>query len=210
MPEKTVLVVNTSVRFGRGIEMSRVGKLPIKLPAGVSVKIADQHVDVKGSLGELNLDLMSGITAAQVENTLVFTRIDETKQMRAWHGLYRALVQNMVTGVSTGFEKVLHVVGTGYSAERLGPWLRLALGYSHDILLLIPHGLDVVVEAVPRSKDRKADLQNIIRIKGIDKHMVGQFSAEVRACRPPENYKGKGVRYNDETVVIKAGKAGSK
>jgi large subunit ribosomal protein L6 len=190
--------------------MSRVGKLPIKLPAGVTVNLKENQIDVKGPLGSLNFELMPGISVQPVENTLVVSRADETKQVRAWHGLCRALIQNMVTGVSTGYEKVLHVIGTGYAAEKVGPWLRMALGYSHDILLLVPQGLEIVVESVPRSKDRKQDIQNIVRIKGIDKHMVGQFSAEVRACRPPENYKGKGVRYNDETVVIKAGKAGSK
>jgi len=190
--------------------MSRVGKLPIKLPSEVSVDIKDSLVTVKGNLGVLDYSLLPGITVAQVENTLQVSRADETKQMRAIHGLSRALIQNMVTGVSVGYEKVLHVIGTGYSAERIGPWLKLALGFSHDVMLHIPKGLTVEVEIVPRSKDRKADLQSIIRIKGIDKHMVGQFSAETRAVRPPENYKGKGVRYNDETVVIKAGKAGSK
>jgi len=105
---------------------------------------------------------------------------------------------------------VLHVIGTGYSAEKIGPWLKLSLGFSHDVMLHVPKGLTVETEAVPRSKGTKADLQSIIRIKGIDKHLVGQFSAETRAVRPPENYKGKGVRYHDEYVVIKAGKAGSK
>jgi large subunit ribosomal protein L6 len=190
--------------------MSRVGKLPIKLPSGVSYEIKDSHLTVKGSLGTLEYDLMPGITIETVDGTIQVMRADETKQMRANHGLSRALIQNMVTGVSAGFEKVLHVIGTGYSAERIGPWLKLSLGYSHDVMLLIPKGITVEAEAVPRSKGTKADLQSIIRIKGIDKHMVGQFSAETRAVRPPENYKGKGVRYHDERVVIKAGKAGSK
>lgn len=190
--------------------MSRVGKLPIKLPAGVSYEVKDNHLTVKGALGSLEYDLMSGITLETVEGTLQVKRADDSKQMRAVHGLSRALIQNMVTGVSSGFEKILHVIGTGYSAERVGPWLKLSLGYSHDVMLLIPQGLTVEAEAVPRSKGTKADLQSIIRIKGIDRHMVGQFSAETRAVRPPENYKGKGVRYHDERVVIKAGKAGSK
>lgn len=190
--------------------MSRVGKLPIKLPADVTIDVKDSLVTVKGKLGVLSYNLLPGITVEKVESTLQVNRADETKQMRAFHGLSRALIQNMVTGVSEGYEKILQVIGTGYSAERIGPWLKLSLGYSHDVMLNIPAGITVEVEAVPRSKDRKSDLQNIIRIKGIDKHMVGQFSAETRAVRPPENYKGKGVRYHDETVVIKAGKAGSK
>jgi large subunit ribosomal protein L6 len=190
--------------------MSRVGKLPIKLPSGVSVDIKENHVSVKGKLGSLDYDLLPGITVEQIDETLQVKREDETKDIRAKHGLSRALIQNMVTGVNEGYEKILHIIGTGYSAERVGPWLRLSLGYSHDVMLHIPQGLTVEAEAVPRSKGTKADLQSIIRIKGIDKHMVGQFSAETRAVRPPENYKGKGVRYHDEYVAIKAGKAGSK
>ncbi len=190
--------------------MSRVGKLPIKLPSGVNYELKDNHLTVKGALGTLEYNLMPGISIENVEGVLHVKRVDDSKQMRAVHGLSRALIQNMITGVSVGFEKILHVIGTGYSAEKIGPWLKLSLGYSHDVMLLVPKGLTVEAEAVPRSKGTKADLQSIIRIKGIDRHMVGQFSAEVREVRPPENYKGKGVRYHDERVVIKAGKAGSK
>lgn len=190
--------------------MSRVGNLPIKLPSGVSVEVKDSRVTIKGTLGVLNYDLLPGIIIKTEDNTIKVIRADETKQMKARHGLSRALIQNMVTGVSEGFEKVLHVIGTGYSAEQVGPWLKLSLGFSHDTMLFIPQGLTVETAAVPRSKGTKADLQSIIRIKGIDKHLVGQFSAETRAVRPPENYKGKGVRYHDEKVVIKAGKAGAK
>jgi large subunit ribosomal protein L6 len=190
--------------------MSRVGRLPIKLPSEVSIEVKDNHITVKGKLGVLDYELLPGITAETIDGTLQIKRAEETKDMRAKHGLSRALIQNMVSGVTEGFEKVLHVIGTGYSAERIGPWLKLALGYSHDTMLLIPQGLTVETEAVPRSKGMKADLQSIIRVKGIDKHLVGQFSAETRAVRPPENYKGKGVRYFDERVVIKAGKAGTK
>ncbi len=190
--------------------MSRVGKLPIKLPANVTVSINENLVKIKGNLGELDYQLLPGITVEQVENILVVKRIDDTKQMKAWHGLSRALLQNMVTGVSTGYEKELQIFGTGYSSERVGPWLKLSLGYSHDILLNVPEGLTVEAAPIPRTKGIKADMQSIIKIKGIDKYLVGQFAAEVRACRPPENYKGKGVRYSNEVVVIKAGKAGSK
>lgn len=190
--------------------MSRVGKLPIKLPSDVTFELKNNHLTVKGKLGLLEYDLLPGITVEKVENTLQVNRADETKQMRAMHGLSRALIQNMVTGVSEGYEKILHVIGTGYSGEVIGPWLKLSLGYSHDVMLQIPQGITVEAQPVPRTKGSKADLQSIIRIKGIDKHMVGQFSAETRAVRPPENYKGKGVRYHDEKVVIKAGKAGAK
>ncbi len=190
--------------------MSRVGKLPINLPAGISIDLKESRLTVKGKLGSLEYELLPGISVELAEGKLNVKRIDDSKQMRAFHGLSRALIQNMVTGVTDGFEKILHVIGTGYSAEKVGPWLKLSLGYSHDVMLLIPNGLNVEAEAVPRSKGTKADLQSIIRIKGIDRHLVGQFSAEARAVRPPENYKGKGVRYHDERVVIKAGKAGAK
>lgn len=190
--------------------MSRIGKAPIKLPSGVNVNVTDSLVTVKGSLGELKYELLTGITVEQHEGILNVLRSDESRKMRAFHGLSRALLQNMVTGVNTGYLITLQVIGTGYSAEIRGPWLRLSLGFSHDILLEVPAGLTVETEAVPRSKGTRSDLQSIIRIKGIDKQLVGHFAAQVRSNRPPENYKGKGVRYHDEQVTIKAGKAGSK
>ncbi len=190
--------------------MSRIGKSPIKLPADVTVTINGSTVNVKGKLGQLSYEMLEGITAEQNENVLIVKRADETRSMRAYHGLSRALIQNMVTGVNEGYLITLQVIGTGYSSEVRGPWLRMVLGYSHDILLQIPKGLTVETQAVPRSKGTRADLTSIIRISGIDKQLVGQFAAEVRGCRPPENYKGKGVRYHDEHVTIKAGKAGSK
>lgn len=190
--------------------MSRIGKAPIKLSSDTVVKVTDGVVNVKGKLGELNYSLLPGITVQIEDNVLHVQRADDTKSQRALHGLSRALIQNMVTGVTEGFQKTLHIFGTGYSSEVLGPWLKLALGYSHDILLQIPAGLNVDAAPVPRSKGTRSDFQSIINIKGIDRQLVGQFAAEVRGCRPPENYKGKGVRYNDEHVTIKAGKAGSK
>ncbi|MDD2332532.1 MAG: 50S ribosomal protein L6 [Candidatus Cloacimonetes bacterium] len=190
--------------------MSRIGKAPIKCPAGVEVKNVDGLVTVKGPLGELSYTLQPGITLAQEGAVLSVLRSEDNRSMRAFHGLTRALLQNMVTGVTEGYLKTLQIIGTGYSSEVKGPWLRLTLGYSHDILLQVPKGITVEAEAVPRSKGSRQDLQSIIRIKGIDKQLVGQFAAEVRKCRPPENYKGKGVRYADEHVTIKAGKAGSK
>jgi len=190
--------------------MSRIGKAPIKLSSGIEVKLNDNVVAVKGKLGELSYALMPGISVEIEENTVHVKRNDDTKSQRALHGLTRALLQNMVTGVSEGFQKTLHIFGTGYNSEVIGPWLKLALGYSHDILLQVPAGLQVSSEAVPRSKGTRSDFTSIITIKGIDKQLVGQFAAQVRDCRPPENYKGKGVRYHDEHVTIKAGKAGSK
>jgi large subunit ribosomal protein L6 len=190
--------------------MSRIGKAPIKFDSTVAVSVKNEVVHVKGQLGELQYQLMPGISLEIEDGVLNVKRSDDTKSQRAIHGLSRALIQNMVTGVSEGYLKTMHVIGTGYSAERIGPWLKLALGYSHDIVMLIPDGLTVEAEAVPRSKDKRSDLQSVIRVKGIDKQLVGQFAAEVRSCRPPENYKGKGVRYDNEHVTIKAGKAGTK
>ena len=190
--------------------MSRIGKAPVKFDANTKIEIKDELVRVKGKLGELSYSLMPGMSLELEDGVLHVKRSDDSKSQRAVHGLTRALLQNMVTGVTEGYLKTLNVIGTGYSAERIGPWLKLALGYSHDIVLQIPEGLEVEAEAVPRSKGTRSDLQAIIRIKGIDKQLVGHFAAEVRSCRPPENYKGKGVRYQDEQVTIKAGKAGTK
>ena len=190
--------------------MSRIGRAPIKLQPGTQVDVADNKITVKGKLGELNWSLLPGITVEVEENLLKVKRADDSKSQRAFHGLSRALIQNMITGVTEGFQKILHIYGTGYSAEVVGPWLKLTLGFSHDILLQIPEGLEVTTEAVPRSKGMRSDFQSIITIKGIDKQLVGEFAAEVSGCRPPENYKGKGIRYFDEYVIIKAGKAGTK
>ncbi len=190
--------------------MSRIGKAPIKLSSDIKVTVTGDVVNVKGKLGELSYTLLPGISIQMEENILHVLRAEETKTLRAYHGLSRALIQNMVTGVSEGFNKTLHIFGTGYSSEVLGPWLKLTLGYSHDILLQIPAGLNVTAQPVPRSKGTRSDFTSIITINGIDRQLVGQFAAEVRGCRPPENYKGKGVRYHDEHVTIKAGKAGSK
>lgn len=190
--------------------MSRIGRAPVKL-GDAKVEVSSQGlVVVKGKLGELSYQLQPGITVNIEDNVLHVLRQDDSKSQRALHGLSRALIQNMVAGVNEGYVITLNVIGTGYSAERIGPWLKLSLGFSHDILMEIPQGLTVEAEAVPRSKTTRSDLTSIIRVKGIDKQLVGHFTAEIRRCRPPENYKGKGVRYVDEYVPIKAGKAGSK
>lgn len=189
--------------------MSRIGNAPVKIDSGVSVDIQENLVLVKGKLGELRHELLEGISLEVEDGVINVKRRDDSKNQRAMHGLTRALIQNMVTGVTEGYVKTLQLIGTGYSAERVGPWLKLSLGFSHDILLEIPEGLEVEAEAVPRSKTVRSDLQSIIRVKGIDKQLVGHFAAEIRTCRPPENYKGKGIRYENEHVTIKAGKAGA-
>jgi large subunit ribosomal protein L6 len=190
--------------------MSRIGKAPIKLN-DVKIEVSDEGlVTASGKLGKLQYQLLDGISLDIEDNVLHVKRRDDSKSQRALHGLTRALLQNMVTGVTEGYTITLHVIGTGYNAELMGPWLKLNLGYSHDIVMEIPEGLKVEAEAAPRSKTTRNDLTSIIRITGIDKQLVGHFAAEVRKCRPPENYKGKGIRYIDERVVIKAGKAGTK
>jgi len=189
--------------------MSRIGKKPVVLPAGVKATITGSHIEVEGKLGKLSHDLVGGITIKQEENSLVLKRLDDTREQKALHGLGRALVQNLVTGVSEGYEKLLHVIGTGYSAEILGPWVKLNVGYSHDIYLEIPEGLEVRAEAIPRGKGMHPEHQANVFVKGIHKEDVGKFSAEIRGCRKPENYKGKGIRYSTERVIIKAGKAGA-
>jgi len=194
--------------------VSRIGKNPIVIPNGVSIDLINEdnkvRVKVKGSLGELSYLLIDGITVNIEDNILKVTRADDTKEQKAYHGLSRALIQNMVVGVSNGYEKILEIIGTGYTAERVGPWLKLLLGYSHEILLMVPGDLQVETEIVPRAKSGKLNVQSIIKVKGISKEDVGKFSAEVRRCRPPENYKGKGIRYQNEVVKIKAGKSGAK
>ena len=161
-------------------------------------------------MGSLSYTLQNCINVAIENDVLSVTRENDERNVRALHGLTRALLFNMVKGVSEGFEKILHVIGTGYTSEVIGPWLKLSVGYSHEILLQVPKGITVTTEAVPRGKGGKVALQSIIKINGYDKEDVGKFSAEVRGVRPPENYKGKGIRYNTENVTIKAGKSGAK
>ncbi|OIO71693.1 MAG: 50S ribosomal protein L6 [Zetaproteobacteria bacterium CG_4_9_14_3_um_filter_49_83] len=175
--------------------MSRVGKQPISIPAGVEVKIQPDHVFVKGPKGEMTSALFKGVTVQQEENTLVLecSNLDD-KKTKSFFGLARALLAANIEGVSKGFEKVLELRGVGYRAQAQGSKLNLALGFSHPIEYDMPEGVDVRVE------------QSKIIISGYDKQKVGQVAAEVRAFRPPEPYKGKGVRYVDEYVAMKEGK----
>jgi large subunit ribosomal protein L6 len=189
--------------------MSRIGKTPIKLPDGVNVTLDGRVVKVKGKLGELDYQLLDGITMEQKNGSLYLDRQNDTREHKSIHGLTRALLNNMVIGVSEGFEKTLQVIGTGYSAEKTGPWLKLMLGYSHDILMEVPDNLEVNAQVIPRREQGKLGVQAVITVKGIHKEDVGKFAAEIRRCRPPENYKGKGVRYLGEYVVIKPGKSGT-
>ncbi|MCU0304598.1 MAG: 50S ribosomal protein L6 [Thermoanaerobaculales bacterium] len=179
--------------------MSRIGKKPITIPKGVEVKVDGNVVRVKGPKGALDVDLMDGISADLNDGALSLARRDDERQTRAAHGLARALVYNAVTGVSTGWSKALDIVGIGYRAERQAQAVLFNLGYSHPINFAIPAGIDIEV-------DGKA---NRITVTGIDRQQVGQVAANIRGLRPPEPYKGKGVRYANERIRTKAGKQGA-
>ena len=180
--------------------MSRIGRLPIPVPAGVTVTIADDNtVTVKGPKGELSQKVNKDIKVEQVGAELIVTRPSDSKPHRSMHGLYRTLVNNMVVGVTKGFEKVLLIEGVGYRASMEGTKLNLALGYSHPILLDPPAG--ITFEAPAATK---------IVVKGIDKQAVGAIAADIRAFRKPEPYHGKGIRYENEVIRRKEGKAGKK
>ena len=178
--------------------MSRIGKQPIAIPDGVSVNIANGEIQVKGPKGNLSYAVPEGIGAKVEDGRLVFDRPKDTKNLRALQGLARSLANNMVVGVSQGFTKLLEIEGVGYRADVKGKVLNLLLGFSHPVEMQIPEGLKVAVEQNTK-----------LRIDGADKQSVGQFAADVRALRPPEPYKGKGVRYADEHIRRKVGKAGA-
>ena len=178
--------------------MSRVGRAPITVPGGVEVSIAGDHVTVKGPKGTLDLDIPGGITVRQEGSELLVDRPDDERQNRALHGLVRSLVNNMVVGVSEGFTKELEIIGVGYRATAKGDKaIELALGFSHPVSVSAPEGVTFEVPAPTQ-----------ILVRGVDKQVVGQVAADIRAIRKPEPYKGKGVRYKDERVARKAGKAG--
>lgn len=180
--------------------MSRVGKLPVMVPSQVSVDIGSDRFTVKGPKGELSQDYRKNVQISADEASKVYVRALETdKKSRALHGLYRQLLQNMVIGVSEGFKKVLILQGVGYRAELSTSVLTLSLGYSLPIEYVAPQGITITVEKQTR-----------ITIEGIDKQVVGQVAAEIRSIRPPEVYKGKGVRYENEHIRRKAGKSGVK
>lgn len=176
--------------------MSRVGLKPITLPEKVAVKVDGGVVTVEGPKGKLNFSLPSGIAVESADNNVVVSRASEERQVRALHGTARSLVNNMIIGVSKGFEKNLEIVGVGLRAAVKGSELDLSLGRSHPLLHPIPAGLTVTVNDNTK-----------IKVEGIDKQLVGQFAAEVRGYYPPEPYKGKGVRYSDEKVRRKEGKS---
>ena len=180
--------------------MSRIGRMPIAIPAGVTVDVAENNkVTVKGPKGTLERVLPEGIEIKVEGDVVNVTRPDETKRMKSLHGLTRTLVNNMVVGVTEGYSKKLEVNGVGYRAQKTGKTLVLTLGYSHPVEMTDPEGIDVEVPD-----------QNTVIVKGIDKEKVGQYAAEIRSKREPEPYKGKGIKYADEVIRRKVGKTGKK
>ncbi|ACB53377.1 50S ribosomal protein L6 [Crocosphaera subtropica ATCC 51142] len=179
--------------------MSRIGKKPIPLPNKVTIDIKGQHIAVKGPKGSLELDLPSEVTVNQEGETVEVQRVDDSRTARERHGLFRTLVANMIQGVSQGFEKRLNIQGVGYRAQAQGSKLTLNVGYSKPVEMTMPQGINVAVENNTQ-----------VVVSGIDKEIVGNIAAKIRGVRPPEPYKGKGIRYQDEYVRRKAGKAGKK
>ncbi|MGL6221515.1 MAG: 50S ribosomal protein L6 [Lacrimispora sphenoides] len=180
--------------------MSRIGRMPIAIPAGVTVAIAENNkVTVKGPKGTLERVLPSEMTIKEEDGHIVVSRPNDLKKMKSLHGLTRTLVNNMVVGVTNGYEKKLEINGVGYRAQKQGKKLVLSLGYSHPVEMEDPEGIEATMEG-----------QNVIIIKGIDKEKVGQYAAEIRDKRRPEPYKGKGIKYADEVIRRKVGKTGKK
>ena len=180
--------------------MSRIGRMPIAIPAGVTVEVAENNkVTVKGPKGTLERVLPSEMTIKLEGSEIVVTRPNDLKKMKSLHGLTRTLIFNMVVGVTDGYEKVLEVNGVGYRAAKKGKTLTLSLGYSHPVEMEDPEGIETVLDG-----------QNKIIVKGIDKEKVGQYAAEIREKRAPEPYKGKGIKYADEVIRRKVGKTGKK
>jgi large subunit ribosomal protein L6 len=176
--------------------MSRVGKLPIAIPSGVTITVDNEFVTINGPKGSLQQFTMPGVKVTPEEGQVVVTRENDEKQNRAKHGLMRALLNNMVQGVSNGFEKKLEINGVGYRVQQQGTDLKFNLGFSHDVFYKVPQGVRVSVE------------QNVITVSGINKQQVGQVAAEIRALKKPEPYKGKGIKYQEEQILRKSGKSG--
>ncbi len=179
--------------------MSRIGKMPIEIPAGVNVKLDDTNISVKGPLGDLSTSIHPNMIVKKEGNAISVERPNDEKQNRSLHGLTRTLINNMVVGVSKGFEKKLEIVGVGFRAQKQGKKLILSIGYSHPVEFEEATGITIEVPSA-----------NIILIKGADKQLVGEVAAQIRKTRPPEPYKGKGIKYSDEVIIRKEGKAGAK
>ncbi len=176
--------------------MSRVGKLPIAIPSGVTITIEPSEIIVAGSKGTLSQFAMPDITVTQEGDQLIVSRANDEPKIRAKHGLMRALLNNMVTGVTTGFSKKLEINGVGFRVAAQGSNLKLNLGFSHDVIFAVPSGVTTTIE------------QNTITVTGISRQQVGQVAAEIRALKKPEPYKGKGIKYEGERIIRKSGKSG--
>lgn len=176
--------------------MSRIGKLPIALPSGVTITVDPDNITVAGSKGTLKQFTMPGVTVKHEENEVIVTRENDEPKNRAKHGLMRSLVNNMVEGVSHGFSKKLEINGVGFRVALQGADLKFNLGFSHDVMYHLPTGITALIE------------QNTVTISGIDKQQVGQVAAEIRSLKKPEPYKGKGIKYVGERIIRKSGKSG--
>jgi len=176
--------------------MSRIGKLPIAIPSGVTITVDPSEITVAGGKGTLKQFTMPGITVAQEGDTIIVTRINDEPKNRSKHGLMRTLVNNMVQGVTQGFSKKLEINGVGFRVAAQGTDLKFNLGFSHDVIYHLPTGITAAID------------QNTVTISGIDKQQVGQVAAEIRALKKPEPYKGKGIKYADERIIRKSGKSG--
>ncbi|SRR5258708_1305792 len=197
MPRSKILVAKYSVKFGK--HMSRIGRKAITIPSGVTVQVNGSEVVVKGPKGELKVQILPGITVKAEAGSIKVDRTDDERQTRAYHGLIRSLLLNMVTGVNEGYKKTLKLIGTGYRVAMKGQGLSLSLGFSHPVEVVAVPGIKLSIDG-----------NDTIFIDGIDKQAVGQVAANIRKIRPPEPYKGKGVRYDDEVVKRKAGKTTTK
>lgn len=180
--------------------MSRIGKKPIEIPQGVEVAIADSVIKIKSNKGELSYTIPSNLEVQVQDNKISVARKGDEKQDKALHGLARTLISNMITGLSQGYQKVLEISGVGYKAQLKGNSLMFSLGYSHPVEFALPQGITATVD----------EKQTTITLKGIDKQLIGQVAANIRSLRPPDAYKGKGVRYSGQKIKLKAGKTGKK
>lgn len=176
--------------------MSRIGKLPIDIPSGVTITVDPDWITIAGSKGTLKQFTMPGVTVKQEENQLIVTRKNDEPENRAKHGLMRSLLYNMVEGVSKGFEKKLELNGVGFRVSQAGTDLKFNIGFSHEVTYKVPQGVTTAIQ------------QNVITVNGIDKQQVGQAAAEIRALKKPEPYKGKGIKYVGERILRKSGKSG--
>jgi large subunit ribosomal protein L6 len=175
--------------------MSRIGKKPVQIPKGVKISLDDITVTVEGPKGKLTQDIAGDISLAITDDEVVFSRPSDAKRHRSMHGLYRALVANMVRGVTEGYSRTLEIEGVGYRVEKAGKATSFSLGFSHPVVVIPPEGVEIKVEG-----------SNKLTVSGIDKQLVGQTAANIRSLRPPEPYKGKGIRYQGEHIKHKAGK----